>query len=86
MKIENLEEANRIKKLIDGLQSTHNDIQRAIKENHEPQFGTFVFINAKTPCLSIEQEYLNWRKMLEEAETSVHSQIVNLKVKFENLD
>ena len=84
MKIENFEKAKEIKEKIDALQEQLEQVKIAISQNKKPSGENFEVVNFKFTYF--KWEYLDWRKMLFEAETTLCSQIANLKFQFETLD
>lgn len=84
MKIQNFEKAKEIKEKIDALQEQLEQVKIAISQNKKPSGENFEVVNFKFTY--IKWEHLDWRKMLFEAETTLCSQIANLKFQFETLD
>ena len=84
MKIENFQKAKEIKEKIDALQEQLEQVKIAINQNKKPSGENFEVVNFKFTY--IKWEYLDWRKMLFEAETTLCSQIANLKFQFETLE
>lgn len=84
MKIENFEKAKEIKEKIDALQQQLDEVKDAIQNKRKPVTETFDVVEFGWSY--IKWEHLDWRKMLFEAETTLCSQIANLKFQFETLD
>ena len=84
MKIENFEKAKEIKEKIDALQEQLDEVKKAISNKQRPKEECFLLVGGGLS--KIEFQFLDWRKMLFEAETTLCSQIANLKFQFETLD
>ena len=84
MKIENFQKAKEIKEKIDALQEQLDEVKKAISNKQRPKEECFWLVGGGFS--KIEFKFLDWRKMLFEAETTLCSQIANLKFQFETLD
>ena len=83
MKIENFQEAKRIKEDFDRVQNQLNEIKDALINNREPKEKNFSLISFGEN--NIDWDFLDWKKMLKDAEVSLEKGLQKIKEEFENL-